>query len=489
MKTKICIPIVENKIEDAITAIQSADSKADIIELRIDFLEEVDERRLAKLIDTAEKPLIFTCRLKNQGGTGNITEENRKELLTVAMDKRVDFIDLEFTSDTIISGTQATKIITSHHDFDKTPESNEIKSIIRQLKTKSGALVKYIPTANSINDNFKIFKMLQENENIISFCMGLKGHISRVLAGKYGSAITFAADSPDKQSAPGQVDFDELTRGYNFLDIDKNTKVYGVFGQFAENSKSKYMHNPVFRRYNINAVYLPFKIEPGKDLEIFVENFRKFEFSGASVTIPHKGAVMEFLDKVDNTAKAIGAVNTIKLQDGKLIGYNTDCVGAINTLKEKADLKDKKVLVIGAGGAARAIVYGLKREQAKVTIINRTFEKAQNLAAEFTADVMKMDIMAEHLDEFDIFINTTSVGMHPKVDATVLDSFPENRVVMDIVYKPLKTKFLKMAEKCNCEIITGEKMLIQQAIVQQKIWTGIKPDFEFMSKSFFEMEE
>ncbi len=487
MKTKICIPIVEKNIKQAITAIQSANSKADLIELRVDFLEEINSVELIKLIDTAEKPLIITCRLKSQGGTGNITEENRKELLETTIEKDVAFIDLELTSSTKITNRKNTKIIISHHDFEKTPEMAEIKSIIDQMKT--GDLIKYIPTANSINDNFRVFEMLQDNENIISFCMGLKGHISRVLAGKYGSAVTFAAENADKQSAPGQVDFDEMTKLYHFRNIDCDTQVYGVFGQFAENSKSKNMHNPVFEKYGINAVYLPFKIEPGRELAEFVENFRKFGFSGASVTIPHKSAVMEFLDEIDDIAKAISAVNTIKSVNGKLIGYNTDCIGVINALKEKIDLRDKKVLVIGAGGAARAIVYGLKMEEAEVTIANRTFEKAKKLAAEFAANVTKMENITEGLDKFDVFINTTSVGMYPKIDASVLDTFPKNRVVMDIVYKPLKTKFLQIAEALDCEIITGEKMLIHQAIAQQKIWTGIEPDFEFMSKRFFEIDE
>ena len=198
---------------------------------------------------------------------------------------------------------------------------------------------------------------------------------------------------------------------------------------------------------------------------------------------------MQYLDELDNTAKAIGAVNTIKSQNGKLTGYNTDCTGAIKALQEKVHLAGKKVLVIGAGGAARAVVYGLKSEQAKVTIVNRTYGKAQKLAAEFSAHTMEMESMANHLDEFDVFINTTSVGMYPKIDATVLDFFPKNRVVMDIVYKPLKTRFLQIAEDCECKIITGEKMLIHQAIAQQKIWTGIEPDFDFMRKRFFEIEE
>jgi len=487
LKPKICIPIVEKNIEDAINAIHSANAKADVIELRIDFLENVDTVSLEKLLDVVEKPVIVTCRLENQGGTGKITEENRQDLLAKAIEKKVDFIDLEFTSKTKISEKQSTLIIRSHHNFEKTPSIIDIKSILSAMKTKSAEIIKYIPTANSINDNFRIFEILQKSDDIISFCMGLKGHISRVLAGKYGSLITFAANAENQKSAPGQINIDEMKNLYNFSDINRETQVFGVMGEFAENSKSKYMHNPAFKENNVNAVYLPFKIDHGKDLENFMNNFREFHFAGSAVTIPHKETVMQYLHELDETAKAIGAVNTIKSNNGKLIGYNTDCVGAINALKEKVELAGKTVLVIGAGGAARAIVYGLDVENAEVTIVNRTFEKAQKLADEFS--VKSIGFVKLNIDKFDVFVNTTSVGMYPDVDSSVLDSFPKNRVVMDIVYKPLKTKFLQIAEECGCEVITGEKMLIHQAIAQQKIWTGNEPDFDFMSECFFKIKE
>ncbi|MBN2279672.1 MAG: shikimate dehydrogenase [Candidatus Marinimicrobia bacterium] len=486
-QTKICIPVVEKTESSAIAALKSANLQADIIELRVDYLENIDTHALENIIDSAEKPLIITCRLQNQGGTGNLTEKNRQDLLKTANQKRVDFIDLEFTSTTTLSADSGIKIIRSHHSFENTPNLVDIKNILCAMRSKSGDLIKYIPTANSINDNFKIFQILEENKNIIAFCMGTKGHISRVLAGKYGSFITFAAQTPEQQSAPGQVGLDELVHLYQFHDIDFSTKVYGIIGQYAEDSKSKYLHNPVFKKYGTHAVFLPFKTEPGEDLEQFIQNFRKFRFSGASVTIPHKEAVMPLLDQIDDQARAIGAVNTIKAEKGKLVGYNTDYIGAIKALQEKTSLAGKRVLVLGAGGAARAIVYGLKSELAEVTIANRTFAKAQQLGDEFGAMVQEINRL--DVGEFDVFINTTSLGMYPETDSTILSSFPQQSVVMDIVYKPLKTKFLEIAQNCGCEIITGEKMLIWQAIAQQRIWTGIEPDYEFMSQCFFEIED
>lgn len=487
-KTKICIPIVEKNIDDAKRAILSAGAKADLIELRVDYLEKVDERAFEELLKSAAKPLIITCRLESQGGTGRMTAENRQKLLAIATKKNVDFIDLEFDSDTEIFDNKKTKIIFSYHDFQKTPEFSEIQSLIQQMRSR-GEIIKYIPTANSINDNFRIFKLLQENKTIISFCMGLKGQISRVLAGKYGSFLTFAAESLDRQSASGQILYDELVNLYNFHTVDTTTKVYGLLGQFAEDSKSKYMHNPAFQKNGVNALFLPFKIETEDELAEFMSNFREYNFAGAAVTIPYKETIIPFLNRLDDTAQAIGAVNTIKKEGDQLIGYNTDCIGAIQALREKIDLRHKQVLVIGAGGAARAIVYGLKQELADVTIANRTIQKAEKLAAEFSAKLLELKKIPQNQDKFDIFINTTSVGMYPNSDRTVINSLPRNRVVMDIVYKPMKTKLLKIAESAECEIITGEKMLIHQAIAQQKIWTGKEPEFTFMRKLFFDAEQ
>ncbi len=486
-KTKICIPIVETTIETARKAMKIASEKADLIEWRVDFLDTIDLMAFETLITEVNFPLIITCRLKSQGGTDNLTEKSREKLLEIALKNEVAFIDLEHQSETTLPLSVNTTIIRSHHDFEQTPSLREMEKIISTFD--STAWIKYIPTAKSSNDNFKVFELLKNRPQMISFCMGIKGQISRILAGKYGSAITFAALSDIQQSANGQISIDEMLQLYRADKINSATQVYGIIGQHAENSKSKYMHNPAFQAAKLNAVFVPFKIDPEDELKDFMANFRTYKLSGAAVTIPHKETVMQYLDDVDETAKTIGAVNTIRNDHGKLIGYNTDCLGAIAALKKKTDVKDKRVLLLGAGGAARAIVYALKREKARVTIANRTAEKAKNLAQEFDAVTIPMSDIEQSAENYDIFINTTSVGMTPHSSQSVMQRIPTGKVVMDIVYNPLKTKLLTLAEEKHCTIITGEHMLIHQAIAQQEIWTGQSPDFDAMRQWFFEIPE
>src|SRR3989338_11149866 len=177
---------------------------------------------------------------------------------------------------------------------------------------------------------------------------------------------------------------------YNVDLINPQTNVIGIIGEFAENSMSKYMHNPNFKRNSLDFVYVPFKVAPN-ELKEFMDNFKSFDFKGAAVTIPHKENIINLIHNVDETADEIGAVNTLVRDDGKIIGHNTDYYGAVESLKEKLNPKGKKVLVIGAGGAARAVVYGLKKEGAEIIIVNRTENKAKELAGQFNVDFDKME--------------------------------------------------------------------------------------------------
>jgi shikimate dehydrogenase len=317
--------------------------------------------------------------------------------------------------------------------------------------------------------------------------MGLRGVMSRILAPKYGSCITFASIEKNKESAEGQLTINEMKEEYNIDLVNPNTRVLGVIGEFAENSRSRFMHNNMFKEKKLDFIYVLFKTKK-EELGEFMRNFREFGFRGSAVTIPHKEAIMKHVDEIDDTAQKIGASNTLVNENGKLIAYNTDYFGAIKALKEKTKLADKAVLVIGAGGAARAIVYALKKEKAKITIINRTDEKAQKLADEFNIEFDRLGNMKELINKNDITINTTSVGMDPHKDESIIkeNEFSEGKIIMDIVYKPIRTKLIMLAEKNKCKTITGERMLIYQATGQYNLWTGQNPDFKVMEKALME---
>ncbi len=263
--------------------------------------------------------------------------------------------------------------------------------------------------------------------------------------------------------------------------VDAKTKWFGVIGNPIEHSLSPLIHNSGFKKLNINSAYLAFKVE---DVKNAIDAIKEFGISGYSVTIPHKVSIMEYLDEIDPLAKKVGAVNTVLVKNGKLIGYNTDVAGAINPLKKITFLKGKNVFVVGAGGAARAIVLGLVNEKAKVTIFNRDFSHAQKLAKEFSVSAKELNELNSLSNDCDIIINATPVGMFPNVKESPVDEsfFKKGMIVFDIVYNPLETKLIKNAKKKGCKVIPGVEMFLNQAYTQFEMFTNKKAPVELMRK-------
>lgn len=256
------------------------------------------------------------------------------------------------------------------------------------------------------------------------------------------------------------------------MQVDSKTKVCCIIGNPVEHSLSPIMHNCAYTELNLNFVYVAFKVERLKET---VSGIRELGIRGASVTIPHKVDVIPLLDKIDETARKIGAVNTVVNDKGILKGYNTDCDGAIRALQEVTNLRDKKVVLIGAGGAARAITFGLKQEGAKVLILNRTVKKAQSLSREVKAEFGDLTKLGE-IGKSDILINATSVGMSPNVDESVVSRkyLHKDLTVFDIVYNPKETRLIQNAKKAGCKIVYGYKMLLYQAVAQFELFTKHK---------------
>ena len=260
--------------------------------------------------------------------------------------------------------------------------------------------------------------------------------------------------------------------------ITATTKLCAILGNPIEHSLSPLVHNAAFEQLKLNYVFLAFKVEQLKEA---VVGMRALNIKGVSVTIPHKIDVMDYLDDIEEVARKIGAVNTLLNQEGRLLGYNTDCSGAIIALEEKIELKDKKTILLGAGGAARAIAFGLKEKGADLTILNRTVKKAEMLASEINCQYGGLEFL-ESLQP-DVLINTTSLGMYPKMDDTpVKKEFLKNMLVFDIVYNPLKTRLIKEAEQNGCTTIMGLEMFVNQAALQFELWTGKKAPKDLMRK-------
>lgn len=282
--------------------------------------------------------------------------------------------------------------------------------------------------------------------------------------------------------------------------ITSTTKLYALLGNPVEHSLSPLIQNAAFQSLALNCVYLAFCVK-SKELMSIIDVFRKLRIPGFNVTIPHKVSIMKYLDKVESRASSIGAVNTVVNIKDKLIGYNTDGAGALVALKESCiDPFEKKVVILGAGGAARALSFYIAPLVKSLVLLNRTGSSAEtlatNLCERFNVDSifgrkLTKGVLLEELRDVDILINATSVGMYPKIDETLVDKtlLRQEMTVFDIVYNPFETRLLKDAKAAGAKIINGMKMLVYQGALAFEIWTGKKPPIDVMIKALAEALE
>jgi 3-dehydroquinate dehydratase / shikimate dehydrogenase len=302
----------------------------------------------------------------------------------------------------------------------------------------------------------------------VGLCMGEQGIISRVLGVRAGSAFTFGAVSAESKTAPGQISVRDLRGIYRIEQVDAATRVYGVAGDPIEHSLSPVIMNTALRRENVNGVYVALHAKTVKDL---IYCIREIPLHGLSITMPYKQAVLEYLDNTDAHTSKIGACNTIvRGQDGKLYGFNTDIAGVVRPLEQRITIENAKVLVLGAGGAARAAVFGLKERGAEVTILNRTSAKAQKLARQAKARTIKRADLKKSV--FDVIVNATPVGMSSTRECPLKDEEIQAKVVFDMVYDPVETRLLQVARAKGIAVIPGVEMFVHQAARQFEIWTG-----------------
>lgn len=470
----ICAAISEQSAEDAVKAgINSASMGADLVEIRFDSMTEMPQDLSA--FKKIPVPKIATLRTASQGGKCNLDEERLDFFKKCS--ECFEYIDIE--CDSKLSEVQfknCTKIA-SFHDFSKTPPANEIEKIIDNLQKKSD-IAKAAFQVRSVTDLHEIITASQHLEGrYILIGMGELGELTRICYEKIGSEITYASPCTGKETAAGQIDVQSLIK------LSKSSYLTGLIGNPVSHSRSPDMHNAAFRSLDISGRYFRFKCEES-ELEKIVDIVRISGMRGINVTIPYKQKIMEYLDELDETSKAAGAVNCIVNDGNRLIGMNTDIAGFRESFKAAGTcVRGKDSLIIGAGGAARACAAFLSEGGADIKIINRTKEKAEKLADEFNGTAVD-----SICNDFDIIVNCTPIGMEGFDDEPAFQSciFHKGQTVMDAVPVPEITKFLEKAEKCGADIISGREMLIYQAIDAFETWTGCKPDYSVMSEAYGE---
>jgi 3-dehydroquinate dehydratase/shikimate dehydrogenase len=509
--TYLAVPIAAKDLEGARSQMRfAAGAGAEMLELRTDYFENLNVLLVRRAVEAAREtglPVIVTCRDVREGGARDYETRLRAEVLAGALKAGAQFVDFEYANfaETLhrekilaaLAGNSKARLILSAHDFKGRFE--DIGRIYRQIAgAYPAAIPKLVYTARHINDCFEAFDLLNSTSGERAvLCMGEAGLISRILAKKLGGFVTFASVDQPTATAPGQMTIEQFKGLYRYESIDEKTEVYGVIGSPIGHSLSPAIHNACFAGAGMNRVYLPLHVEGGAaEFERFMDGVLRRDrlgFRGLSVTIPHKGHALEFVRRrggaVEPLAERIGAVNTVIAgRDGRVSGYNTDYAGALGAIVdglglERAGLAGMSVAVLGAGGAARAIVVGLCDAGAKVLIYNRTVEKAKKLAEEFGCAYAGLDELKGPAAR--LVVNCTSVGMYPHIHETPLpkELITSGMAVFDTVYNPPETLLLKQAKDAGAKTISGMEMFINQAAEQFKLFTHSECNMSVLRKT------
>ena len=524
--TLLCVPIFVTDLDKARRDVAlAAEAGAEIVELRIDQVSDANPTNLPSIIEVVENlsiPIIVTCRPAWEGGQSELPDGERMELLHRVGETGASYVDIELEMsrrrdtlndhkgkneiDTLLARPRDSRpgLIFSSHDFTGRP--TRLTSIVQSLFEGPADIAKIVWTARTIRDNLEAFEILRHRAKpTVALCMGEHGLISRILAKKFGAFLTFASLTKDSGTAPGQVTIADMKNLYRWDAIDPQTKVYGVVASPVMHSMSPAIHNAAFEAVGHDGVYLPLLVNEGyESFKAFMETFLAFEplhLSGLSITLPHKENALRYLQekggKIEPLAQQIGAVNTIVIdrENGlKLHGLNTDYAAILDSITDtlkitREELVRFRVAVIGAGGTGRTAVAALAHYGATVVVYNRTKERADALAVEFNGK--SGQVVSARMEKLcdsccHVFINCTSIGMHPKIDASPLGDTPPNftadTVVFDAIYNPMKTKLLQQAEDAGAKTINGVEMFLRQAVGQFEAWTQKKAPADVMRK-------
>jgi 3-dehydroquinate dehydratase/shikimate dehydrogenase len=378
-------------------------------------------------------------------------------------------------------------LILSSHDFERRPEN--LDAIVHEMIDAQEAVAKVAYRGAHVVDSFAALDLMHEHgSTVIAVCMGEEGLWTRVLAKKFNAFASFCSLAAEEATAPGQSTLEEMIGSYRWKDIDRSTKVYGVLGDPIAHSMSPFLFNRWFADAGINAVYLPMRVGASSDgLARFLDGCVDrpwLDVAGFSVTLPHKFAARQWVgDGADHQSQWIGAVNTLAFGGERPTGYNTDCYAAItsmcNALRcDRSDVAGLTVDLLGAGGAARAVVEGLREIGCRVTVYGRTQQRTKRFVEECGVTAAAWEDRIKRRGE--VLINCTPLGLWPKVNDSPMpaDALDGCRLVFDLIYRPLQTQLLYDAATAGCATLNGSDMFVRQAAMQFELWTGRTPDLQ-----------
>jgi 3-dehydroquinate dehydratase/shikimate dehydrogenase len=469
---------------------REANAGESFFEFRLDYLPAPEQgvaviRRF--LGAHPECCILATCRRHQNHGKFNGSVEDQIRILDAAFDAGARAVDVEIESaENAVPRLEALRgkgqLMLSYHNYDGTPSP---ESILRRMLRIPADGYKIVTTARKPSDNARILAITKSHPRtpLVVLAMGETGFPTRVLAPAWGGLFTYAAPNASDGTASGQVSARVLRHLYRAEKFTRAAKIYGVIADPVRHSISPAVHNRAFQSHRVDAVYLPFLVQPAQ-LKDFFTLAESLPIAGFSVTIPHKQRILRYLDVVDPLARRIGAVNTVWKKAGKWRGANTDADAVTVPLSRKLRLSKSSVLVVGNGGAARSAAYALVGSGAKVSIVGRNPDRVRSLARACGAESLLREQMNGR--RFDALVHATPLGMFPNPDACFFPGAIPASLVFDMVYNPLETTLLRHAASQGLTVISGLQMFLEQATRQFEIWTGASAPRSVMEKAAIE---
>jgi 3-dehydroquinate dehydratase / shikimate dehydrogenase len=479
--TQICVALVEETTDGMVARMAELAPVADLFEIRADRVIDLD---LLTILRARTKPLVLTCRPASQGGAWDDDDPRRRLTLLEAVKRRFDYVDVELRSGftEVMVEKVGEGLIVSHHDVQGMPD--DLDSLYREMTDAGADIAKIVVRPRSIADVGRLLSFAARVRDaggppLIALALGPLGALTRVLAGRYGAPFTYASAATGRESAPGQLTAASMADLYRVRSVNPETKVYGVLGVDVARSLSPVLHNRAFAARGLDAVYVPLQAEA---LGPFLEALPALGLSGFSVTRPYKVDILPHLAEVEEAAALSGSVNTVVVHDGLLRGSTTDGTGVLVPLKKKIDVRGRAVVILGAGGAARAAALALSGKGAKVTLLARDPGRAAEVAGALGCASGALADAGRYT--WEILVNATPVGSGSS-DLSPLSAelHRPGTVVLDMVYDPLETRFLREAANAGCRTIDGLQMLLAQAVAQFETWTGLEAPVDTMKSA------
>jgi 3-dehydroquinate dehydratase / shikimate dehydrogenase len=480
--TRICVSLVEETTGALIERMGALAGTADLFEIRADRVLDLD---LLALLRARTRPLVLTCRSVSQGGAWPDDDPRRRLTLLEGAKRGFDYVDVEHDSglSDVVHEKAGRGLIVSHHDFAGMPE--DLNALYASMCELGADIVKVVVTPRSIGDVGRLMGFASRvaragGTPVIAIALGPMGLVTRVTAGRYGAPFTYAAAEAGAEAAAGQVPAAQMAELFRVREVGPHTRVYGVLGQDVTRSLSPALHNPAFAALGIDAVYVPLQAEA---LAPFLDALPALGLSGFSVTQPYKVEIVPRVQHLDEIAAACGSVNTVSYDKGRLRGSNTDGAGVVGPLRRRTALGGKRVVIVGAGGAARAAALALCAEGARVTVVGRDPAQTASVAEAVNCAHGALGDLARY--PWDVLVNATPVGGRAQegLSPVPVELHRPGSIVFDMVYDPLETRLLREAQQKGCVIIDGLEMLLAQAALQFEGWTGRAAPVDAMKAS------